>query len=58
MTQTNGKGSRNPTQLQESHHSDKHQDCLPCKILGTILEIDEGRSSANRPKNKKAYKDA
>ena len=32
--------------------------CPPCKILGTILEVNEGRTSTNEPENKKAHDDA
>ena len=31
---------------------------LPCKILGTILEVDERRTSTNGPENKKTDDDA
>ena len=27
----------------------KHLGCPPCKVLGTILEVDEGRTSTNGP---------
>ena len=36
----------------------KKQDCPPRKILGTILEMDEGRTSINGPEDMKAYYDA
>ena len=28
-------------------------NCTPCKILGTILKVDENRTSANGRENKK-----
>ena len=36
----------------------KHLGCLFCKILGTILEIDEGKTLTNGPENKKVNDDA
>ena len=30
----------------------------PCKILGAILKVDEGRTYTNRPENKKSQEDA
>ena len=32
---------------------DKHRGCLPYKMLGTIFEVDEGRTSTNGPEDKK-----
>ena len=40
VSQMNEKTSGNQTQQQESHHKDKLLSCPPCKILGTILEMD------------------
>ena len=36
----------------------KHLGCLPHKIVGTILEVDEGRTSTNESENKKTNDDA
>ena len=36
------------------HQRDKHQGCLPCHLLGTILEMDKGKTSTNGPEDKKA----
>ena len=41
VPQTNEKTSGNQTQQQKSHQRDKHADSPTCKILGTILKIDE-----------------
>ena len=30
---------------QKSHQRDKHLECPPCKIIGTILKVNEGRRS-------------
>ena len=32
---------------------DKHLCCPPCKLLGTILEMDQGRNQINGPEDKK-----
>ena len=55
---TNGKTARNQTLQQKSHQREKHSNCLPCKILGTILEMDEGKTSTNRLEDKKTIDDA
>ena len=44
---------RNQALNRESHQRDKHLGCSLCKILGTILEKDERRTSTNRPEDKK-----
>ena len=49
---------QNQALQQESHQRDKHLSCSPCKILGTILQIDEGRTQANGPEDKKTNDDA
>ena len=36
---------------------DKYMDCLPCKILRNILEVDERRTSINGPENKNTNDD-
>ncbi len=51
----NEKHIRNKSTLQKSHQRDKHLVCPPCKILGTILKLDNRRTSANEPENKKTY---
>ena len=37
---------------------DKHLGCSPCKILRSILEVVERRTSTNGPENKKTNDDA
>ena len=58
VSQTNKKTSRNQSLQQRYHQWNQHEDCHPCKILGTLLEMDEGRNSSNKPKGKKANEDA
>ena len=58
VSQKNEKTSRNQSILQKSHERNKHLVCPSRKILGTILEVDEGRTSTNGPKNKKTRDDA
>ena len=53
VSQTNGENSRNQILYQESHERVKYLVGSPCKILGTILEMEQGRTSLNGPKNKK-----
>ena len=36
---------------------DKHLDCSPCKILGTILKMYEGITSTNESEGTKTYDD-
>ena len=43
---------------KKSHQRDKHLSCPPRKIRGTILKLDEGRTSTNWPENKKTHDDA
>ena len=43
---------------QKSHQWDGQLDCPPCMIPGTILEMDEGRTSINGSENKKTNNDA
>ena len=56
--QESDKTTRNQTISQKSHQKDKHLCCLLSKILGTILKVDERRTSTNGPKNKKTHDDA
>ena len=49
---------RNQALQQESHRMDNHLSSHPGKMLGTILEMYEGRTSANGPEDKKANDDA
>ena len=42
---------------KKSRQRNKHLGCLPRKILRTILQVDEGRTSTNRTENKKTYDD-
>ena len=46
------------TKLYSRNHfkRDKHLYRFPCKILRTILEMDEGRTLTNEPENKKKKK--
>ena len=37
---------------------DKYLGCPPRKILGTILKVEEGKTSTNGPMNKKTHDDA
>ena len=55
---TNKKDSQNQDLQQKSLQRNKHLGCPPCKILGTILEMDEGRTSTNGPEDKKTNDDA
>ena len=52
-SQTNEKYTCNQARQQESHKKVKHLGCPPCKIIGTILEIDDGRTSTNEQEDKK-----
>ena len=56
--QENEKTTRNQAILQKPHQRDKHLDCYPCKILGTILKVDKGRTSTNGLENRKTNDDA
>ena len=49
----NEKTTRNQTIKQKSCQKDKYQDCTPHNILGTILKVDERKTSTNGPENKK-----
>ena len=49
-------GVKTPQEYKISN--DKHQGCPPGKILGTILEMNEGKTSINGPEAKKADDDA
>ena len=53
MSYENKEASRNKNLLQKSHQKDTYMGCTPCKILGTILIVDEGRTSTNGPEGKK-----
>ena len=57
MFQRNEKTSGNQAEQQESHQRNKHLGCSTWKILETILEMDEGRTSTNATENKKANDD-
>ena len=57
-TQENEKTTRNQTILQEAHKQNKHLGYPRRKILRNILEVDDGRTSTNRPENKKTNDDA
>ena len=37
---------------QRAHQREKYLRCSPRKMLGTILKMDEGTTSTNRPENK------
>ena len=58
VSQENDKTTRNQTIQQKSNQRDKHQGCSPCKILGTILEMDEKRTLTNGPEKNKTNDDA
>ena len=53
VPQTNKKTSRNQTLQQKSHQRNKQLSCPPCKILGTILKMDMGRTQTNGSEDKK-----
>ena len=40
VSQANEESTGNQTLLQKSHQSYKRLGCLPCKTIGTILEVD------------------
>ena len=48
--------TRNQSTLQKSHQRNKQLVCLPYKILGTRLKMDERRTSRKRPDNKKTMR--
>ena len=52
-SQKNQKTTRDKTLSQEPCQRDKYLGCLPCKILGTILDEDQRRTQTNEPENKK-----
>ena len=52
-SQENQKTTSDKTIEQEPCKSDTYLGSPPCKILRTILEVDQWRTSTNRPKNKK-----
>ena len=58
VSQTNKRTSQNQAQPQKSHQISSHQGCVLRGILGTILEMNEGRTSTNRPQDKKTNDDA
>ena len=43
---------------KKSHQRDKYLGCPSRKILGTILKVDQRRTSTNGPGNKKTHDDA
>ena len=53
VSQSNKKTSWNQVLQQGSHQRDKPQGCPPNKILGTTLEMDQGRTPTNGPEDKK-----
>ena len=58
VTQKNEKTTQNQTIQQKSHQRDKYLDCLYRKIFGTILKVDQRRTSTNGQENKKTNGDA
>ena len=58
VSQENEKTTRNETTWQKSHQRDKYLGCLPRKMLGIILKVDERRTSTNWPQKKKTHNDA
>ena len=54
-SQENGKTTGNQTMLQKSYQRDKPLRFLPRKILGTILKVNEGRTSTNGQEIKKTH---
>ena len=52
------KTSRKQVLRKKTHQRNKHLGSSPCKIFGTLLEIDKGRSQINRPKDKKVDSEA
>ena len=44
ISQENEKISRSLTTEQKFHQNDKNLGCFPCKKLGTILKVNEGRT--------------
>ena len=55
VSYTNEKTSRKQTLQQESYQKNKHLGFPPCKILGTILQINKRRTSINGPEKKKTH---
>ena len=55
IVQENEKTSRNQTTEQTSYQRDEYLGCLPCMILGIILEVNEGRTLSNEPENQKTH---
>ena len=53
----NEKTTWHQTTLQKSSQRDKYLCCPPHKLLGTILKVDEGRTSTNGLENKKTHDD-
>ena len=49
---------RNPVLQRKYHQKNKHMGCPPCKLLGTLLEMDKGGTSTNGPGEKKTKDDA
>ena len=49
---------RNQALKQKSHQRKKYLGSPPCKIFGTILKMDKGRTQINGPEDKKADDDA
>ena len=58
IAQTSEKISRNQTLQQNFHQRDKHLGSPPCKILGTSLLMDKGRTQINELKDKEVDDDA
>ena len=57
VPQENDKATRNQSIKQKIYQRYKHLGCPFCKILGTILKVEEGKTSTNEPKNKKTNDD-
>ena len=51
--QENEKTTCNQTIYKKSYSRDKHLGCAPNKIIETILEVNEGRTSTNGLENRK-----
>ena len=50
--------TRNQIISQKCNERDKHLKCPSRKILGIILNVNEGRTSTNDPENNKTHDDA
>ena len=50
--------TRKLLETKKSHQKNKHLSSPPCKIIGTILKMDKGRTQTNGPPDKKVDDDA